>query len=201
MNLNLPKKSDLLVAFIISEIDAWLIILISRNIEFSHSLIIFSPLILPVLALLGISIVSCLKEKILAIYQLGKFVLVGTLNTFIDLGILNLLILISGIASGWYYSIFKGASFIIATCNSYLWNKFWSFEKKTKMAGKEFLQFFIISIIGLLINVGVASLVVNVVGTQFGLTTKIWANFGAIIGVLVAFTWNFLGYKFIVFRK
>jgi putative flippase GtrA len=106
------------------------------------------------------------------------------------------------ITSGWYFSFFKIISFSCAAVNSYFWNKFWTFKKKeTKVGTKEFSQFYLITGISLLLNVGIASLIVNSIGPQFGLTEKIWANIGAFIGVLGAFIWNFLGYKFIVFKK
>jgi putative flippase GtrA len=49
--------------------------------------------------------------------------------------------------------------------------------------------------------VAVASLVVNSIGIKFGLTPLLWANVGKIAGIAVASIWNFLGYKFVVFKK
>lgn len=138
----------------------------------------------------------------LIIRQAAKFVTVGILNTFIDLGVLNLLIWMSGMASGWTYSAFKGISFTAAVINSYFLNKFWTFRKRdTAEAKKEFTQFFTVAVFGFGINVGIASLVVNIIGPQFGITETLWANVGAVIATLVGMTWNFLGYKFIVFKK
>lgn len=143
------------------------------------------------------------------IKQAIKFILVGALNTIVDLGVLNLLIFVSEIATGFGYSAFKGISFTVAVINSYFLNKFWTFrgqgegmEKPLDTArGREFAQFFIVSLIGFGINVGVASLVVNAVGAQFGITPRLWANVGAFCATFAAMTWNFLGYKFIVFKN
>ena len=213
------KKSDVIAPIIIAEADAWLVLAILKAISFdlrdslqklnleylftpANFILITLPITLPLLALAFIFIVSFLKERMPAIWQLGKFMLVGTLNTFIDLGILNFLMVLFGIASGWYFSLFKAISFSSAVTNSYLWNKFWTFRKKeTKVGAGEYTQFYLITGIGFLINVGIASLVVNVIGPQFGFSETIWANIGAIIAVLCAFMWNFLGYKFIVFKK
>jgi putative flippase GtrA len=49
--------------------------------------------------------------------------------------------------------------------------------------------------------VAIASFIVNVIGPQFGISSLIWANIGKIGGIIGAFIWNFLGYKFIVFKK
>jgi len=67
--------------------------------------------------------------------------------------------------------------------------------------GTEFSQFFVITLISGGIHVGVASLVVNVIGSQFGVSPFVWATVGKILGITVASVWNFLGYKFIVFKK
>lgn len=134
--------------------------------------------------------------------QAVKFILVGTLNTGIDLGVLNILIFVSGISAGLSYSIFKGISFAAAVVNSYFLNKYWTFQKNVnREAGKEFISFLAASVIGFTINVGVASLVVNFIGPQLGIGSKIWANVGAIIATLTAMFWNFFAYKFIIFKK
>ncbi len=196
------KKQDIISAVVIGETDALLIILIAKNIGWDFDLIKFTPIVLPILAVLGIITASFLRERFLAIFQFAKFILVGTLNTFIDLGVLNLLMLISGISTGFFFSIFKTISFITATINSYLWNKFWTFEKKeTALSAGESFQFFSVAIIGLIINVAVASFVVNIIGPQFGILPKLWANLGAIIATFCGMLWNFVGYKFIVFKK
>ena len=206
------NRKDILAAAIIAEIDAWLFIAISKNLGMDFGtgkfaalipeLIKFSPIILPVLAVLGILFASLIGRKIFAIFQFYKFALTGTLNTFIDLGIFNLLMLVFGITVGLPLSVFKGISFSAGVVNSYFWNKFWTFGKKeTKVATKEFSQFYLITGIGFLLNVGVFSLIVNFISPQFGLSEALWANISAIIATFCVCVWNFLGYKFIVFKK
>ena len=197
------RKIDIFLALVCGEIIAWFFYGILKNLGVE---IRFLSLILaisfPILALFGIWIAWFLGKKILWIFQAAKFLLIGALATLVDLGILNLLIWVSGIAAGLPYSIFKGISFIVATCSKYLGDKFWAFEKmERKGMGKEFSQFLAVTLIGLAINVGAASLIVNVAGPQFSLTEKLWANVGAISAAFVSAIWNFLGYKFIVFKK
>ena len=129
--------------------------------------------------------------------QIVKFVLIGGFNTLIDFSVLNILLITTGITSGLGFSLFKGTSFLVAVLNSYFWNKRWTFASKKDV----FLQFFMISAVGFVLNVGAASFVVNIVTPQFGLSEQLWANIGAITGTLFVMTWNFLGYKFVVFKK
>lgn len=134
--------------------------------------------------------------------QATKFIIVGALNTVIDFGLLSVLMWTTGIFAGPLYSLFKGISFIAGTINSYVFNKFWTFRKNdTKEVKKEFAKFFAVASGGLVVNVGIASVVVNSVGPQFGLPQEFWAYAGALCAVLIVMIWNFLGYKFLVFRK
>ena len=166
-----------------------------------------------VLVPFGLFISYYIGNKIKVIWQLAKFVVIGFMNTLFDLGILSLLILTFrdyfGIESGnifiagiTFYSIFKGTSFIVANINSYYWNKFWTFERNAaKKTGTEFLQFFIVSIIGFIINVVVASYVFKTVHPVAGLNADQWGLIGAMAGSVSGLAWNFIGYKFIVFKK
>jgi len=189
-------KKDIIASLIIGEICAWLMLVISKIFIQNFRLWWLLPIVFPVLCAGGMVAALLFKEKLLILYQFAKFFLVGGMNTLVDLGILNLLIFVSEISSGLWYSVFKGFSFLVATINSYLWNKLWTFK-----TGKgTFSQFLVVSFIGLLINVGIASLVVNSIGIQFGLSAAAWASIGALAGSVVGLIWNFLGYKFIVFK-
>ncbi|OGF82898.1 hypothetical protein A3B18_01440 [Candidatus Giovannonibacteria bacterium RIFCSPLOWO2_01_FULL_46_13] len=154
---------------------------------------------LPILSVIGIIIARKLGEFISIIFQLGKFVLTGILNAAIDFGILNILIVSTGAASGLPYTFFKSASFIVANFNSYFWNKTWTFQASSPQGIQDYVKFLIVSLGGLLLNVGVASLVVNFTAPFGGLDPKQWANMGAVFGAIASLAWNFLGYKFVVF--
>lgn len=146
-------------------------------------------------------VAAFLARWIPILLQIAKFAAIGALNTFLDLGVLNILILFTGTAVGYQYTLFKGISFAIATVNSYFWNKYWTFDSHGTASAKEFAQFFAVSIIGLGFNLGAASLVVNFFGAPAGVSPEIWANIGAVSATLVSLVWNFIGYKVVVFKK
>jgi len=204
------KKIDIICSFIIGEVIAVTflgILKCSPKYLPDMPLLVtklawYFPVIFPVLSILGVFIAFFLVQKVPTLFQLAKFVLVGALNTFIDLGILILLLTIFGISAGLLYSISKALSFSCSIVNSYVWNKYWTFGKKeTKVNGKEFGKFFLIAGIGFFLNVSIASFIVNVIGPQFGLSAEIWAMAGAFTAIICVFMWNFLGYKRLVFKK
>ncbi len=154
-----------------------------------------------ILAPVALWILYFLGRFVPVLYQFGKFAAVGALNTFIDLGVLNLAIFMTGIAGGVVYTMFKGVSFLCATTNSFFWNKYWTFSAKSAATGKEAGKFFIFAGIGWLLNVGLATFVVNGIALPVGLDVRVWANVGALCGVAGAFLWDFFSYKFFVFKK
>ncbi len=195
---------DYLMALGIGEAVALIFLGISRNIEELHKVpfIWLAIFVLPLLAVFGIWVAKILARRIPVIFQVAKFVLSGISNVFIDLGILNFLIWTFDKSSGWSYPVFKSASFSIAVINSYFLNRFWTFGKdKTSMGSREFIKFYMLTGFAFLLNVGIASLVVNIIGPQWGVSETIWANIGAIMAVLLVCALNFLGYKFIIFKK
>jgi len=154
------------------------------------------------LAIIGILVGYLLSRIAMFFFQLSKFGVVGASNTAIDFGILNFFILLTGATTGWLFIAFKAISFTVAVVNSYLWNKFWSFKKEdVKNVEKEFFQFLAISVIGVLLNVSVASGINNILGPLGTITPARWANIAAAVATITVLTWNFVGYKFIVFKK
>jgi len=211
------SKTDFWASLAIGEICAWLIIAVINNLGIGIPYLRFLPIIFPILCVIGLYAAHLIAKKIPVIYQIAKFVLVGGFNTLADWGILALLIFLFrryfsiepqdiifsfSLFAAAYYSLYKSASFILAAVNSYFWNKFWTFGRKTtESVGKEFLQFLAITIIGFLINVGIASGIFRYIVPFGGLNIDQWAIIAAIFATAVSMVWNFLGYKFVVFDE
>lgn len=144
-----------------------------------------------------------------AVKQFIRFALIGALNTAVDFLILNGLILAFGLdKNDPKYIIFKIISFTAAVTNSFLWNKWWVFRKRNadeasqKNLTVELTQFISISVVGLIIDIVIATAVYHSGHIWFpDISTTWWANIGALAGTLVVLVSNFFGYKFIVFKK
>ena len=154
---------------------------------------------------------KALKKVIQRYPVIGQFIrfgLIGGLNTGVDLVILNSLMFSTGIYEGGPYSVFKAVSFCFAAIFSYFMNKTWAFKDTSKdKALVKFSQFFAVSLIGAIINVGVATLVVNYLkpivnaNLTIFISDPLWATIGALCGTAIGLIWNFIGYKLIVFKK
>jgi putative flippase GtrA len=193
---------DYYIVSIIGFLVGWLVLLPAANIglRITPLLVFISVAGFTVFAPIALVILNFLSRFWKVLGQFGKFAAVGTLNTLLDLGVLNLLIYSTDIAAGFYFSGFKAISFLVATTNSYFWNKFWTFQSRMPVAPQEYARFLFFTFIGTLINVSVASLIVNVIGPPAGFEPKLWANVGAVMAVFVAMLWNFLSYRHVVFR-
>ena len=88
--------------------------------------------------------------------QFIKFSFVGMLNTLIDFGIYYLLTRYAGL----YYIYANIISVFIAITNSYLLNRSWTFQSKSKIVGIEAVKFWIVSIVGLILNTLILKLLI-----------------------------------------
>ncbi|EKE11310.1 MAG: hypothetical protein ACD_15C00108G0005 [uncultured bacterium] len=164
---------------------------------------------------LGLLLANAISKKIAVIWQIAKFGVTGILNALVDLGSLALItwlarnsfainsedVIVSIIPIITFYSLYKAISFIIANINSYYWNKFWTFQKDGARRKSNFLQFFIVSVVGFAINVIAASVTFKIFAISPAITSDQAGLIGAIAGSIIGLVWNFIGYKFIVFKK
>ncbi len=156
--------------------------------------------LLPVLWLIGVQLGYVLGIFFPPFTQFGRFVAIGFANAMVDFGILYLLISQTGIADGLAYSLFKALSFMVATVHSYGWNKYWAFEAGSSRGGaREAASFFSVALTALLVNVGIASLVVAL--RPMSMDVQLWAGVGAIAGSATALILSFVGFRLFVFGK
>ncbi len=190
------------------------------NIGFYWTLVIW--LILPIISLVCLWLAFLIGKKLLFVFQGAKFFLVGAVATVVDLKIFEFLFWTRALFFmknsarpstfiGALVFIFlilgnpiiaKSISFIVSTFLKYWGNKYWAFQKHEKEnMHKEIVQFFIITFVGLLIDVSFFYYFTKIMGPQFTIPIGVWLKLSVIFAALAAALWNFLGYKFLVFKK
>ena len=133
------------------------------------------------------------------VYQFAQFAAVGTLNSFIDVGVLNAELYLfagGGPVGNLPYALFKGISFLFATTNSFFWNKYWTFDSRGKAHAGQVTGFYGVAFVGWILNVGSATFT-KALGPA---SSHVWAGVVApLVGIAVSFAWDFAGYKYFVF--
>jgi len=156
----------------------------------------------PFFALFCLWVAHLVGRKFLFIFQGAKFLLIGAGATVIDLKIFEILAVLLGLIIPLSTIISKTISFLFSTLIKFWGNKYWTFGKHEKDdITAEAIQFFAITIIGLVIDVSFFFFCANILGPQFGTPAIIWLKISVIIAALAAALWNFVGYKFFVFKK
>lgn len=115
----------------------------------------------------------------LVIFKLIKFCVVGFSGMILDFGITWLLK--EKIKINKY--IANSTGFVLAASSNYFFNRFWTFNSQNSQIVTEYLSFFGISIIGLLIN----NLIIYL------LSDRIKLNFyvSKLIAIIIVTLWNF----------
>jgi putative flippase GtrA len=158
-------------------------------------------ILVPILWYMGVNFGYFLGRWMPFFNQFGKFVAIGFTNFAVDLGIFNLLFAFSQENSEWT-TLFKACSFVIAALHSYLWNKNWSFNAgSSRGGGMEFFKFILVSVLSLLVNVGVFTLLSQGHVLTSGISQKVWLNLASIAGSAAALVFSFVGFRLLVFNN
>src|SRR3989344_1556963 len=203
---SLAKKKDYLIVSIIGGGFGLLIIPILENIKpdfwvfsLSNTLLLFTGFV--IVANIALFVGSMLGTAFHFFWQFTKFSAVGSLNAVLDFGLLNLLSFMFKIYSGPMLAVFNIFSVAIAMTNSYLMNKFWSFQSQGPVTKKEFTRFFFVSLITISVNTLVVYILTTSITPPESLSKEVWENIAKLAAVPVTLVFNFCGYKFIVFKK
>jgi putative flippase GtrA len=125
--------------------------------------------------------------------QALRFIIVGLLNTVVDLVAFYLLGLIPGMPE----VAAKGLSYVLGICNSFIWNKYWTFGARRSARGRrEFAVFFAVNLPPLAVNMVVFTLL----GLWVGEGTFVVRMAKAFAAAVVSVVWNFFGSRYLAFR-
>jgi putative flippase GtrA len=79
-----------------------------------------------------------------------KFAVVGTIGAVVDFGTANLLVYVFHFPLVWAGTV----SFICAIISNFIWNRFWTYpDSRSKSPWKQFVQFVVVSVMGLGIRI------------------------------------------------
>ena len=131
----------------------------------------------------------------------AQFSLVGGSNAPVDLGILNLLLLISPTRSPEILLVYNVVALVITNANSYLWNTLWTFRHRARHDARQVGLFTVQGVL----NVAVGGLLIWLLArglmTYTDLSPLIGSNVAKVVSMVAASTMSFVFLRFFVFRK
>ena len=129
----------------------------------------------------------------------AQFSLVGASNMLVDVGTLNLFLLLWPTHSPELLVVYNVGALILANANSYLWNTLWTFRHQARHDAKQVSLF---TAQGLL-NVGVSNLLLWLTAHGLKAYTDLspWVsgNVAKVVSMVVASTLSFLFLRYFVF--
>lgn len=173
---------------------------------------------IPILWAAGVWLGGFLAKHISPFFaQFGKYAAAGFLSTAIDFAVLNYVSHLTGVTAGVIVGWVNAPGFLVAVLNGYLWNKLWVFAPQTRFRSvsdlnlvwdktglfSDFPKFFAVGIGGLIINsvLIIAFTTYAPVSIVAAVGPSKWLNVAKFIANIAVIIWNFLGFKFIVFKK
>lgn len=92
------------------------------------------------------------KIKQADIWQFLRFCVVGTSNAVIDFGILNLLLWLYPTTDLWKTLGYNSIAVLLASTNSFFWNKHWTFQLRSSITSQEIYRFTVLATATTLMN-------------------------------------------------
>ena len=136
------------------------------------------------------NLIGYLPYKKNVIKEFFKFGIVGAIGTLLNISILYLLTE----KAGFYYILSAIFSFIVAMTSNFILNKLWTFKENIKLGiGKKYLQFGLISVTALLVNLFFLYIFTELFGIYYIISQ--------ILAIGIALIINFLGNKIWTFNK
>lgn len=158
-----------------------------------------------------------MKELIIRFFKFG---VVGGIGTFIDFGVVALLMYMFGLQDYlsqsietivddgmdnvvWVVLFVNFVGFVVAATSNYFFNRVWTFNSDNPDVSSEYTRFFIVSVIGLAINLWVIYICNTY--TDWGFTigeikvTNFWV--AKTVATAVVMFWNFFANNYFTFGK
>ena len=131
--------------------------------------------------------------------QLLRFCIVGGLNTFIDLLVLNILVWLLPTTHVHVLVLYNSLAYLVGAVNSFFWNKLWTFEHRSQVTSRQVKHFAIVTLVGIVCNDILIWLATSTL-TAASLSGFFWTN-GAKVGAIAGtFAISYVGMRFGVFN-
>jgi putative flippase GtrA len=131
-------------------------------------------------------------------FQVGRYCLVGAVNTLIDVGILNVLLWRFPTSSVQTLVVYKSLAYTGGAASSFFLNKYWTFRRKHRPTGQEVGRFVIGMVLELLSSNGLLWLIAGALHPLIANTLG-WENASNLLAVVANAALSYLLMRFWIF--
>jgi putative flippase GtrA len=131
--------------------------------------------------------------------RFAKFVVVGSIGFIVDTTVLNLIVIGLDLSDSHQRTIAKAISFSAALCSNFIWHRVWTYrDSRSKPIALQLVQFGVVSLVGLGLNLLIFSKVGNWAVPYFQATHEpvvglaLGTNVAQVCAVGFAMLWNFI---------
>ncbi len=144
--------------------------------------------------------VSNSTKKARGVWQIFRFGIVGSLNTLLDILVLNLLLFCFPTHDVSMLLVYSSLAYIVGALNSYLMNKYWTFRHTKRTTRSEVFRFACVNIFGIFCNDVLIWSIAHLAHPVF-VNTFVWANVSKIVAILGTISISYLGMRLWVFTS
>lgn len=149
---------------------------------------------------INISIARSRGKRLVRLFQFMRFCLVGGANTLLDLCIFNILLWIFPTQSTVNLLVYNSIAYAIGSINSFVLNKYWTFQSKRSVRHGEFVRFILTTVAG----IGCNNLIIWFLSSLFHpfmTHPLVWANASKILAIFGTTLISYFGMRLWVFVK
>lgn len=134
--------------------------------------------------------------------QVLQFSSIGAINAVVDIGVLNLFLIIWPTSDNMELLLFNSLAYFLAIANSYYWNSKYTFQRFSDLGAREIGLFLSQAFVAWLVNNLVFIGMLNFLEAQefMSLPAIVYRNTAKAVAMLLSFTASFFMMKFVVFR-
>lgn len=130
--------------------------------------------------------------------QAVRFGLVGGLNTLVDLLVLNALLLLFPTTNTLTLLTYNSLAYSLGAINSFLLNKYWTFEHKHPISRHEIMRFVITTLCSIVVSNALIWLASNLLHPLHS-NSLLWANASKVVAIFGTVFVSYLGMRLWVF--
>ncbi len=133
--------------------------------------------------------------------RFSKFLTVGLANAAVDIGTLNLLLLLLPTREPWQFAVYNLVALVLAKVNSYVLNTRWTFEGRARHDARQSILFALQALVNIGVSNAIFWLAIRTMFDNTNLSSFAGGNLAKLLSTALASTLSYFILRHVVFSK